>query len=332
MTPTFWFSGFNHSMAGRDTLLDIQASLAGQFRDLGFNCGRDEGKEALSGMVANPPYINILMEGFHPGIISELKRAKKEVGARFICIMTEQPGVRGFNDVPDPDMVMRQEFFKEAAPLMDAIWCLVPGSELWARRYNPNSVHVENGFSETRWKLFASSQRTIPLFHVAFFGGLTQRRHNMLEQLRKRGLSYLQPMDLPIVDDSRARFDPKGATTKSQMYADVDHRNKVIASCRCVVELKPYSKREFPSGTRIGVALHVGRPVVVEKHTVDSSWAKVVDFAKGYDDFFDLVKHVCDNWQESYAEQLAKFRVVLSPEATVGKAIRDTHILDMVDA
>jgi hypothetical protein len=325
--PQFWFSGFNHSMGGRETLHDISFCIAGQLRDLGYSCGRDPGNDAQTGTVALPPFVNILFEGFHPGIINEVRRTKKDK-ARFICIMTEQPGKRGFNDMKG-DYAIRQVFFREAAKEMDAIWCLVPGSAQWAKQFNPNSVDMETGFSTMRRDILRGFANAEPIYDVCFFGGLTQRRQNILNAIKARGLSVWTPEDLPIVDDTRLTVPGMhGATKKSDMYASIEHRNATIALCRCVVELKPNPKREYPSSTRLNVALHVGRPCIVEKHPIDSIWKKVVPFASSYEEFFELVKHVCDNWRVEYADQMDHFQRVLSPANCVGKALEDTHVLE----
>lgn len=325
--PKFWFTGFNHSLGGRDTLIDIQNSIAGQLRDLGYSCGRDPGMEFGTGHVATWPFINIIFEGFHPGIVEEITRTRAS-GARFICIMTEQPGKRGFNDVPDQDMIFRQRFFKQAAPLMDAIWCLVPGSEIWAKRMNRWSVHMETGFSTMRRQLLEPFARATPIYDVAFYGGMTQRRHNILQALRDRGISTLTPPELLVVNDAKLFAGSPGATSVSEMYANLEHRNRVVAMCKCVVELKPNPKREYPSSTRLNVGLHVGRACVVEKHPIDTAWKRVVDFADSYEDFFVRVAAVCADPTAAYTRQMAAFQDVLSADNCVGKAMRETQIIE----
>jgi hypothetical protein len=333
---TFWFTGFNHSLGGRDTLIDIQNSIAGQLRDLGFDCGRDPGMEFGRGHVVagldgkGARFVNIIFEGFHPGIIEEVKRTRKDGGAKFVCVMTEQPGKRGFNDVPDQDMILRQKFFKDAAPLMDAIWCLVPGSEVWAKRLNRWSVHMETGYSTMRHKLLSDFVRAEPAYDVAFYGGMTQRRWNILQALKGRGFSVITPPDVPQVDTKKligGHILP-GAVKTADMYADIEHRNRVVSLARCVVELKPNPKREYPSSTRLNVGLHVGRACVVEKHPIDTAWKQVVDFADSYEDFFDKVAAVVADPVNAYARQLAAFQRILSADNCVGKAMKDTQLIE----
>lgn len=342
MKPHFWFSGFNHSLGGRETLHDIMFCIAGQLRDMGFSCGRDETKVFAEGQIAkfrdgDKRFVNILFEGFHPGIKSEIERTKSEGEAKFICIMTEQPGIRGFNDSTgsgqmDTDMRYRQKFFTETAHLFDAILCLVPGAERWARRFNPHAVHMETGFSQMRHDILGKFRRIEPTYDIAFFGGITLRRHNIIQQLKARGLSVVTPSDIPMIKDHLAGMGLPGAVTQAEMYADTDHRNMVVGMAKSFIELKPNPKRQYPSSTRLNVGLHCGRPGIVEKHPIDTVWKQVVPFATGYDDFFNIVAHVVDNWQIEYATQLDRFQRVLSADNCVGKAFRETQLLERIAA
>src|ERR1700690_488315 len=99
---------FNHTQIGRRSLEDVVGICGKQLRQLGHTIFWDPENDDSANMnfVVGPDSFNIIVEGFTPGIVEMVRRAKEETGARFICLATAKPVPnKGFNHGTTREMV-----------------------------------------------------------------------------------------------------------------------------------------------------------------------------------------------------------------------------------
>lgn len=285
----------NHNLTGADTLQDVLDNIAYQLTDLGHDVVRKD--ERLS-----TDRINILFEAFDRGYEKRLEAARA-AGARIVIVCTERPGKPGFNDSANPMLVERQKAFPLCAPHAEAVWCLVPGVDAWARQFNPQSCYLELGHSPSREKALRCGDSTF--FDFAFYGSVTPRRKAILHELERRG--------------HPARF-----YDETIKLPDVAARNALVASCAVVLGINPWPKWKLISNSRLSTALHLGRPVIMEPVEDVGPWGEVVTVAKAHGSFVDEAIDMLPKWRAARDAQVERFRRLMPPEACVGKAIEET--------
>lgn len=118
----FLFNIFNHNELGQRSLEDVIGIVGHQLRALGHTAIWQPNNDQFLGKGNG---INVVVEGFVEGSIRAIAAAKAQ-GARFIILATEEPSPKGFNQGTQPEMIMRQKTFPEAAKHVDGILHLVP--------------------------------------------------------------------------------------------------------------------------------------------------------------------------------------------------------------
>ena len=95
---------------------------------------------------------------------------------------------------------------------------------------------------------------------------------------------------------------------------------------RVIVQIKKDERMELVSSSRLNTALCVGRPVIAEPHELSAPWDGVVKFSKTLDAFYADCFLARTAWRGIHAAQFDKFKVKMSPEICVGRALREIGI------
>lgn len=291
----FNWSLFNHNETGRSTFFDIVNGISTQLMDLGHEVHRDDKR------FHEPPFINIIFEGFDPWTNTELLVNAKTQGYNVICIQTEQHGVPGFNSKPVPELIHRQKFFVEALPLLTGVWCMVPGEARWVSKWQPHSHDLNVGWSPIRRELVGTKIND-PIYDFVFYGGYTPRRNNLFKIIESKGHSIY----------------------KCDEYGDIRKRDSEVGMAKVVLAPKPHPKWELISGTRLTIATHVGRPVITEPHKSDSLYKQVYKFSKSYNSFIQEAIDMLPNWQPEWEKQQKALELLLPPEKCMIPALEAT--------
>lgn len=287
----FNFNLFNHTSAGQRTLEDVVMILAHQLKALGHRVGRDD-----ANFIPGSAGINVVVECFDARSIDVLKNGRDK-GLRFLIVATEEPTDKGFNHGLDRSMVDRQAAFPDAARHAEAILALVPGTEAWYGRHAP-AARAELGHAPS----LERRVRFEPDHDFGFYGAMSGRRFKMLKRLgRKMGT----PNAVRIVAN----------------FAEQAHRDEEMMRARVIVQVRYHDRMGLVSSSRCNTALHIGRPVVAEPHALSSPWDQVVKFSADSDKFFDDCVKCRAIWRQAHAEQMERFRRLMSPQACVGDAL-----------
>jgi hypothetical protein len=99
----------------------------------------------------------------------------------------------------------------------------------------------------------------------------------------------------------------------------VEERDREMQRCKVLLQIRPNEDSELVSSSRIAASLHAGRCVVSEFTRHHRPYSEVVRFAPeaGFASFRTSCQLALATWSGEYAAQLARFRAVLSPEATL---------------
>lgn len=306
---------WNHSPLGRMSLLDPIGIMGHQIRSLGHTIVHDPANDDCG----RPKYLtkdaglNILVEGFTPGVIAEIAGAHAQ-GARFLCLATEDPceisGQVGFNQATSKEMVERQRIFPEAMKYFDGILHLVPGERVtrWYGQFGPPAAQAELGYAPTIHRPLLQAGH--PPFIFGFYGSLTKRRLNLLKRLAKR--TGVQKA-VRIVADFKTQ----------------DERNAAMREARVVLQVRKFEEMGLVSSSRCNIALSCGRPVVAEPHDLELSkpWDEIVAFSRSEQEFFDLALLTARRWRDAYSFQFARFKEKLTPEYCVGIPLQKLGVL-----
>lgn len=296
----FCFSDFNHCPQGRRAIEDIVAIMGHQLIDLGHEVYWPTGLPEFVG--GGPGRINVLLEAFTDDDCIDTVARAHAAGCRFLFVATEEPTPLGFNSGNNYGMIDRQRVFPDAARYAAAILHLVPGDAVgeWYGRYAP-SARAELGYSES---LRSPSSMVEPPFDFGFFGQMTPRRVEILNRLRDVGSVLVEArLELPReVRDAEMR------------------RAKVIVTVRAQDNV------EYVSSTRCAAAILFGRPVVAEPHAVHLGWDDVIDFATSMDGFYEAARAALGSWRSLHEEQLDRMALYLTPDACLGRALREVGL------
>lgn len=323
----FHFSLFQHGKLGTATLDDVVAALGEQLRDLGHTLSRYDGTDR--GLCPADAGINILFEGFGPNS-SRSVVANLDAGARIVVIVTEAPTGDTWNDVREgnpavnpkaiPLMRDRMDEFQKIAHRFEALWCLVPGAAAKLRHLNPNAIDLELGHSphrEAQMRAIVKAHPEIadrPEFDFGFFGGKTAHRAVMIDRMRSMGSS--------VHTLSEGDADLRALTTD---YGDRSRRDAEMLRCKVMLNPLAMANGKIVSSSRNVTALHLFRPVICEDPGTPSIWKQIVRFASP-ETFTLNARLMVKRWREEHAEQTERFRRLLPPEATVGRAIAETSL------
>lgn len=286
---------FNHSDQGKSTFFDIVNGISTQLMDLGHEVHRNDK------MMLEPPFINIIFEGFDPWTNEVLLKEGFDKKYNIICIQTEQHGHPGFNSKPVDELVMRQKFFVQAIPMITGVWCLVPGEARWAARFQPHSHDLNVGWSPIRRELVKTSIND-PIYDFVFYGGYTPRRKNLFQIIESKGYSIYRCTE----------------------YGNIKQRDAEVGMAKVVLAPKPHSKWELISGTRLTIATHIGRPVITEPHKSDSVYKKIYKFSRSYHTYIDEAIAMLPNWQAEWEKQRSALETLLPAENCMIPALEAT--------
>ncbi len=302
------FTLVNHNEIGQKSLHDVITILVHQLRALGHKAEWNN-RYVLTGR----EHINVMVEGFTPDTIKVVAERHKE-GARFIYIATEQPTEKGFNYGPSHEMRERQRLFPEAAQYCEAILCLVPGTAKWYGQFAP-AVDIELGYApglERRIRYLG--QPLVPDHLFGFYGSLSRRRSQILTRLGRKQIAQAQ------------------AVRVISNFAEQTHRDKEMARCRVIVQIRMNEAMGLVSSSRCNTALHLGRPVIAEPHELSHPWDQVVHFSKSLDTFYDDCTSMHFAWQALHKKQMIAFKELFSPEAQMGRALREVGLTQRMAA
>ena len=295
----FSFILANHSALGQQTLFDIVDALGSQLTDLGHTVTLRDKNLVLD-------EINILIEAFDFATADNYRRAA-EHGCRFIVIMTERPGKPGFNDSNVAGMIERQKAFPLVAKHAIAVWCLVPGAAPWVRRFHPNVSDLELGWSDHRYKTVFNPSP--PMLDFCYYGSMTPRRQNMINQIERRGYKVLH-------------------NSHADKFQTPRERNQMVNACRVVLGIDPFPKWKLVSNSRLATALSCGRPVIAEPPRGPTGWDKVGVFAKRRSSYVDEAIAMLQNWEEVRDQQIALAKYWLGPDKVTGPVLELTRIAE----
>ncbi len=304
----FLFHAWQHSKDGRRSLEDPIGIVSHQLRALGHQTIWDpenDARDAKDILFAHgDDQFNIILEGFTPEVIELIKRAHEDLGARFICLATEEPTPTGFNHGVTKDMVERQEMFPEAMKYFDGILHLVPGCTEWYARWAP-AAYVELGFAPA---LVRPQRITQPKFDFGFYGSVTPRRMALLKKLR----DFVSPSRyaVRIVGD----------------FAKDEDRNLAMQDCKIVVQIRKFEEMGLVSSSRCVTSLCLGRPVIAEPHELSSPWDTIVKFTQSEQEFLLTCRMARANWRDFHGAQFHRFMTTLTPEFCVGAPLRSLQL------
>lgn len=318
----FLFNLRCHSAGGERTLEDVVVNIARQLETLGHTVERcNAGYYATSA-------VNVVVEGFMadalPGgnpemichYLEEIRTARAQ-GARFVLLATEQPTSRGFNFGVVDDMVTRQAVLeRHGRGLFDAIWSLVEGEDTlaWYRRLAP-ATFLPLGFAP---QLVNRGLRGIVKDHDFGFYGSAPDGGRRLRVL--------------------ARFNDLGFSVRIvRGFEDVPTRDREMARCHVLLQIKPNDQSELISSSRIATGLLIGAdsgglPIVAEYHKRAGIYANVIDMVRPGESFIRRAIQVRRTAPIVAARQFTAFQRLLSPEACVGRALRETGMLERAAA
>lgn len=331
---------WQHGRLGIATMQDNIDALRFQCADLGITTTVDyiEGQPGYRQIFGpnNPNVFNIFVECFN----RELAHSAVEASKRFniILICTERPSPGGWNAAgQDPDIARRWAWYKHVAPHIKGQWCFVPGASAVLKRWNANSVDLDLGWSRIRESRVDEVLATIPDYDdpphaFGFYGGLTDDRRDLFEGFAKLGT--------PVLTRSTGRTTAPGKIDKEDAlkndYGDLKERNYLAAKCKVI--LHPSAFRFDPktdTGKQWGIfstsrgitALDLRRPLVAEP-TRPTIWQDIVEFSPrpGLQSFHETAMKVLADWKGHRDRQRTRFRELLSPELTLGRAVQETII------
>lgn len=290
----FWLA--NHSHAGQRSLEDVIMILGCQLQAMGHKAVWDKANDKL---LSKDSGINIIVEGFTDASI-QVMRDYHAQGARFIILATEEPTPRGFNHGIDPEMVMRQRRFPEAAVFAEAIWHLVPGQHVtdWYGQFAPTAP-VELGYAAM---LMRHAVHQEPEFDFGFYGSMSRRRLQILKRLAKRTNKIKA---IRVVND----------------FATQAERDAAMREAKVILQIRKEEKMGLVSSSRCNTALMLGRPVIAEPHELARPWSEVVRFSRSLEAFYDDAMLMRAVWRGAYQDQLAKFRQKLPADLCVGPGL-----------
>jgi len=301
----------NHSLMGQSSLEDVIGIMANQLRALGHEAIWQRSNHQW--LLGDPGDWNIVVEGFTPEFVEQMRIARAH-GARFICLATEEPGPKGFNQGTQKEMVLRQEMFPNAAPYLDAILHLVPGQHVtdWYAQFAP-TAYVELGYASTLVRpnaqlQFRGAYGPEPRYDFGFFGTVSKRRKALLKKLANRtGKADV----VRIVGN----------------FPSQDERDAIVRECKVILQVRKFDDMGLVSSSRCNTALNCGRPVIAEPHELSKPWDEIVTFAKSEDEFINMALMARGNWRGIWAGQFANFRAKLPPEVCVGAPLRSVGVL-----
>ena len=300
----FLFTLMQHSEVGKRSLEDVIGICIHQLRALGHWARWDPQNDLQPTpmLCHGPDEYNIIVEGFTPGFIDFIAKAKAQLGAKFICLATEEPTDQGFNYGLQGGMAERQALFGEAMRHFEGILHLVPGERItkWYSQFGIPAAQTELGYSS--YLVFPETQRGEPPFDFGFYGSLTPRREELLLRLSKRAGRKIR-----IVND----------------FKTAEERNRAMQEAKVVLQVRKESAMGLISSSRCNTALHIGRPVIAEPHDVDLSqnWSDVVRIAKTEEDFINLAILTARRWRDAHAMQLERFKKRLTPAYCIGEPL-----------
>jgi hypothetical protein len=295
----FHFYLGNHNELGQTTLEDPCAIISAQLAAVGHTVSRTD--QVFTGDCVTSDIINVVFEGWiGQAAVDEMARAHA-LGGRFLIVATEEPTERGFNHGLDKSMAMRQEAFPHVARVAEAIWCLVPGTEGWYGQYAP-ACALELGWARSLERRHPGE----PNYEFSFFGSITRRRASILKNLARR---YLGPR----------------AVCGTQ-FSKQARRDEQMSRGKVVLQIRAHEEMGLVSSSRCNTSLHIGRPVVAEPHARDSIWKEIVHFSPSLDAFYSDALTMRCMWRALHERQMRLFREALSPEQTVGRALREVGL------
>lgn len=308
------------------TLRDNIVQLAHQLHDLGHTVAYDP-TDATTGRCAllPPPAWNIIFEAFDPSAATSLIEGCRR-GAQVVLIVTERPtpDAGTWNGVAK--LTDRWAQYERVAPHVAAQWCWAQGSAAVLKRWNPNTIDTDLGYSPSRE---AATRKSLleagypddfePPHALGFSGGLTRRRADLFRQLK-------DILGHEVVTPSRGEPDVRASLEAD--YGDVHRRTALLMQCKVI--LAPAAADDAPtpfSTARVFTGLHMFRPVVAEPSgpTVYGQAVKMAA-ARGAESFAEAIARVLADWRGHQARQFQAFKTLLSPEKTLGLAIQQTLI------
>lgn len=299
----FAFNLMNHSKIGQRSLEDPAGIIGHQLMALGHKAIWDDKNDRF---VLKEAGYNLLFEGFTDESVKVIADGYAQ-GARFIAIATEEPTDKGFNHGVSKEMAMRQETFVKAAPYLSGILHLVPGERItrWFSQFAPTS-YAELGYAPT---LVRGHDFIPPKYDFGFFGSLSPRRLRILKKLAR---TIGTPDAVRVIAD----FPTQAA------------RDKAIREAKVVVQLRKFDQMGLVSSSRCNTALCCGRPVVAEPHDLCKPWDEVIKFSETEESFYMTALAVRAAWKGTHEAQMARFKEKFSPEASIGRPLREIGILE----
>lgn len=296
----FLFNLQNHGATGQRSLEDVIGIIGRQLGELGHGAIWETANDRF--LIAGG--YNVVVEGFNEPTVEWLAKGYS-LGARFICIATEEPTPAGFNHGLQQEMRERQEAFPRAAKYFDGILHLVPGDEItrWYSQFAP-AAPVELGYAR---KLIRRETVAVPEFDFGFYGSMSPRRRDLLQKLARK-------------------IGTRKAVTIVSNFAPQDDRDRAMQNAKVIVQIRRFDEMGLVSSSRCNTALCIGRPVVAEPHDLSHPWDEIIKFAKTDEEFLDLAVATRAAWRGVHAGQFAKFKEKLSPEFCLGAALRTIGI------
>lgn len=295
------FNLMNHSILGQTSLLDVIQIMIHQLRELGHEAVWDPANDKL---VTGDNRLNVIVEGFNPGIASILREYHAK-GARYIILATEEPTEKGFNHGTQPEMVERQKAFPEVAALCEGIIHLVPGERVtrWYSQFAP-AAPAELGYARALLRPSAVA----PTYDFGFYGSLTKRRYRILKRLANM---LGGPNRVRVVND----------------FAKQEERDAAMRQAKVILQIRKFEPMGLVSSSRCCTSICIGRPVLAEPHDLSKPWDEIVRFAPTEEAFYAEAMVARAAWVGMHEAQFAKFKAKMTPQRCIGDALERIGVL-----
>lgn len=293
----FHFTVFNHSPAGRSSLIDMFLWMRAGLEE----CGH---RVTYSDVETDARALNVLWEFFTPESGAELARS----GLRYGLIVTEFMDGFGFNlgspqssaaDPRDAAYRARGEGFANAARGARFFWTMVESNVARLNAIAPASF-VELGYSDS----LMPHGLPEPSIDFSFTGIMTPHRRHILDAIAKRA-----------------------NVEWSEGMLGIEERNSLFFATRINLSPNKTESWQMPSPTRVGLALLATRGVALDWTPQVTRQSAIVGARPQAADFVDYaLSLLCTDWRRKAERDLERYRAELPMKAITQRLLDESQV------